>query len=214
MKTLMGAGLAGVLLLGTAGIASAGTTTETQTYSATTNWNDSLNFVGATVPHGDVLSKVTLDVSESLNGTVTISNASNASSAATGSVSQQDTLSVNIPVLGTKTLVNLAPFQSVDVAPGSTTPFDFSSVASDTYTITSGLSAFIGAWVLPSSDIDNTVTSLSGGTTNVGNTNTGGLSVTATYYFTPTATVAEPFSIAMLASGLLSLAMVRRRRQS
>lgn len=214
MRTLMGAGLAGALLLGTAGIASAGTTTETKTYSATTNWTDTLSFAGATVPHGDVLSKVTLDVSENLNGVVTVSNAGDASSSATGSVSQQDTLTVTLPVLGSKTLVNTAPFQSVDVAPGTTTPFDFSSIASDTYTITTDLSAFIGTWSLPSKDSDSYVSALSGGTTNVGNTNTGGISVTATYYFTPTAAVAEPFSVAMLASGLLSLAMVRRRRRS
>ena len=215
MKTLMGAGLAGVLLLGTAGIACAGTTTETKTYSATTNWIDTLNFAGATVPHGDVLSKVTVHVSESLNGTVTISNAAKASSDATGSASQQDTLKVTLPVLGLETLVNTAPFNnSVDVAPGFTTPFDFSSVASETYTITTGLSGFTTAWALPTSDTDHYVVALSGGTTNVGNTNTGGISVTATYYFTPTATVAEPFSVAMLASGLLSLALVRRRRQS
>ena len=215
MKTLLGAGLAGVLLLGTAGMAWAGPTqTETKTYSSTTNWTNTLDFAGATVPHGDILSKVTLDVSESLDGVVTISNSSSASSNATGSASQQDTLGLTIPVLGAESLVNTAPFQKVNVAPGQSVPFDFTSVASDTYTVTSGLSAFIGPWTLPASDIDQYVVALSGGTTTVSNTNTGGVNVTATYYFTPAATVAEPFSVAMLASGLLSLALVRRRRRS
>ncbi len=217
MKTLMMAGLAGALTLGTVGMAWAGAMpqTETQSYSKTTNWTSTLSFAGASVPAGYHLSSVTLDVSESLNGVVTVSNALKASSSATGSVSQQDTLTFTIPGMTQDSLTNLAPFQTVDVAPGSSTPFSFSNVATQSYTLNSGLTPFLTPWMLPVSDIDRTVTALSGGTTNVGNTNTGGVSVTATYDFAANATgVAEPFSVAMLASGLLSLALVRRRRRS
>jgi hypothetical protein len=52
MKTLMGAGLAGALLLGTAGAAWAGVApeTQTQTYKSGTNWSTTLTFSAPTVP--------------------------------------------------------------------------------------------------------------------------------------------------------------------
>jgi hypothetical protein len=218
MKTLMGAGLAGALLLGTAGAAWAGVApeTQTQTYKSGTNWSTTLTFSAPTVPYGYTLSQVSIAASENLNGTVTISNPSTAASDTSGFVSQEDNLTLTFPSpISSEALINQATQQNVvNLAPGTSHKYDFLNTVTDTYNYTSGLSVFDTTWNLGLGDVDHVITSLSGGSPSALSVNTGTATVDVTYYFTPTATVAEPFSVAMLASGLLSLAMVRRRRRS
>ena len=192
------------------GAARAGVVSETVNVGSTpTNWSNTLSFLGfdALAP-GNVLNSVTVALTETLSGSINVTNTS--SNSQTGSASLQNTANLTVA-----TLVQVVNAQSTGtlVLAGSSSsgviPLSGSNTNSLTYT-GSSLSYFLSAYTGAASDTGASLLSF-GGNATATYVDNGALSVLVTYNYSP-APVPEPTSIALLGFGLLGLGMIRFKR--
>jgi hypothetical protein len=216
MKTFMGAGLAGALLLGTAGMAWAGTMTQTESFGPASSFSgETLSFGGYT--GAGTLTGVSITVTESISGGMKVTNTG--TSPTSGTIGVTDFSSVSSTDFSTVNLTNPSGIVTESLTK-SGTPDDTSGFVTLTGTVhdtfnPANLTPFESAWTATASDSSALNVNFNPDTINLGVATGGEVVVSAVYTFTGGAvSVAEPFSVAMLASGLLSLAMVRRRRRS
>ena len=207
--------LAGALLLGSVQMASANVTTQQDAFGPSpTSWTANLNFRGFN-PSLGTLTSVTVTVEELLTGSATVMNTSNGS--ASGSVSITDTAKVSFPGTSLPVVtVDTASTNTLAVNPGSTVgPVAVSNNATNSETTTTNLSGFDRTWTGNASDSSSIAANFGTANVLIGGSSQGEVIATVDYFYsTPTAAqISEPFSMAMLASGLLSLGMVRRRRR-
>ena len=206
--------LAGALLLGSVQMASANVTTQQDAFGPSpTSWTANLNFRGFN-PSLGTLTSVTVTVEEVLTGSATVTN--NSANPASGSISITDTATVSLP--GTLLPVitgDTASTNTLTVNPGSTVgPVAVANNATNFETIAANLSGFESPWVSTASDSSTIAANFGTANVLVGGSSLGKVIATVDYtYATAGSPVAEPVSMAMLASGLLSLGMVRRRRR-
>ena len=215
MRTVTKLGVAAAaLLLSTAPMAMAGQITQTDSFGpASSITNHTFNFAGYT--GAGTLTNVAITVTESISGGETATNTGSAN--ITGTMGVKDFSSVSSTRFSTVNLTNpsntIAATLTKAGTPGDTTGFrPLSGTVSDTFNFLSGLTHFTTAWSALGNDTSAIVANFSPDTVDLSLGTDGTLSVSAVYTYTGGAVVSEPFSIAMLASGLLGLGIIRRRR--
>ena len=207
--------LAGALLLGSAQMASAGVLQQQDTYGpAGTKWSTTLDFAGFNSSLG-TLNSVTVTVEELLTGSGSALNESANTESGTISITDTGTVSFLPGTLLPLVAADEASTSTLTVGAGkSVGPVAVANTSTVSETTASDLTPFESAWTGHATDTSSIAANF--GTANVlfGGTSLGEIIATVTYgYSAPTAAqVSEPFSIAMLASGLLSLGLIRRRR--
>lgn len=220
MRTIGQIGFAAALLLGTAPMALAGPfATQTLSFGpANPNWGpETLNFTGATAGAGQHLTEVIVTVTEALAGSAQAENFSTTASG-TGTIGLTNTGTASIPAMTAPvTVIDSATTPSFTVPANQTSPYppsaytlsNTTSVVSDFF---SNLSPFETAWTSSVSDKSLTTTSFTGGLVSAVTSDTGTVTVAAQYFEAPNVGVPEPMAVAVMASGLLGLGLVRYRR--
>jgi hypothetical protein len=220
MRSVTKLGLAGGLLLASMQMAAAGTITYTDTLGPTsTPWGPTAFTFSSFNPTDGTLDSVTVTVTESLTGTGSATN--NSTSSVSGTIGLQDTATATFdPSTNLTTVVindqnsGVLGLAAAGQTGDSVTGIDISGQQAKTTVVSSGLSGFEtgSSWGGSVTDTSALIAQFGSANVNVSGTDNGQTTIELTYDYSNPSTVAEPFSIALLTTGLLSLGLVRRRR--
>ncbi len=222
MRNVIGFCFASTMLLGAAHGAMAGSITETtyypgQTTYQSTPWTATLPFQGfdalvsGSVAANNHLTDIQVTITESVHSPGT-ADANTTAQTVTATVDNTATVD-----LLTQTGQSVFVHNNINYVVGTlaaNTPTDFIATGSTTsapVSVTGSLASFLTPWSGYSNDQGSTGSLCSAGGCTVTTTDNGQIAVAVTYDYTANA-VPEPAGVAMLASGLLAMGMLRRRR--
>jgi hypothetical protein len=214
MSALRTIGLTAAAMMACGAATKAATITQTVSFGpAATAWSHTFSFNGFNPALG-TLTKVTDTITETLSGTVTVTNGG--SSSATFSAFLTNTAKKVFSGLTVSTL-NVSNTVSGTLAPGASSGvLPMSGTVTSTGTTTSGLAGFLGATVSATATDKGSLTLNSDtGNATASFSDDGEVTDKLVYTFTPTVvTTPEPQALGILGGALVLLGLVRLRRRS
>jgi hypothetical protein len=198
--------------------------TQTESFSALTDWGttpqnpsftptQTIGFAGFN-PSLGTLNSVTITITDTINGSLDLTNGGTTSTSVTGSL--LNTLKYVYPSISVTSITLASTSFSATLAPKASSGFQpVSGSTTKSHTVTTGLSSFETSWAVTAGDLGQLTIGSGNSNGTATYTDTGAVKIVASYNYTTTPTPSpEPATLTVLGSGLAGLGLLRRRRKS